>query len=72
MTKEAVSLINPSIREPNAKVPAECRHCDGGFVFEPTEDELEDRALPCKCERGRRVQALLDLDMHHSSLERLD
>lgn len=61
--------------------PEQCPHCFSGWVFEPTEDPLEDEACQCpaclgtarKMNRAERA-ALRDsrfLDAHHSGLERM-
>lgn len=56
-----------------------CPHCFGGFVYEPTEDTLEDEAHECwmclgtarRMSKAERIAARADLDAHHSALERL-
>jgi hypothetical protein len=40
--------LTTSIRDTDRKGPAEqCIHCCGGWIYEPTEDTLEDEAMPC-------------------------
>lgn len=46
-----------SVRGETEKVSTDsCIHCSGGWVFEPTEDTLEDEAIPCwMCPEGKAI-----------------
>jgi hypothetical protein len=58
-----------------------CPHCFGGWVFEPTEDTLEDEAIECPACLGAarrmyraerlRIRAGRELDAQWSALERM-
>ena len=75
--------VTLSIRESSRKVPAEpCIHCTNGWVFEPTEDTLHDKApleFPICFESGRRtenterlrIRAARDLNALFSCLKRM-
>ncbi len=73
-TKRSKLLIETSIR-------GKCPHCFGGFVFEPTEDPLEDEAVECPAclgtarRMGRTERARIrnerELDAQWSALERM-
>jgi hypothetical protein len=60
---------------------AKCRHCYGGWVFEPTEDPLEDEAIECPACLGTarkmdrferaRIRYERELDAQWSALGRM-
>jgi hypothetical protein len=58
----------------------QCPHCSSGWVYEPTEDALEDEAHECwmclgtgrKMHRSERIRARADLDAHYTGLERME
>lgn len=60
---------------------AACPHCYAGYVFEPTEDTLEDEAIECpaclgtarKMHRSERlvIKNARELDAQWSALERM-
>jgi hypothetical protein len=75
--------LKEGIRADAAKIPAEaCPHYAGGWVFEPTEDTLHDKApleFPICFESGRRtenterlrIRAARDLNALFSCLKRM-
>ncbi len=72
-------MAEQSIRREHRGVS--CPHCFSGWVFEPTEDALEDEAVECPAclgtarRMGRTERARIrnerDLDAQWSALERM-
>jgi hypothetical protein len=79
--RETTPEVAPEFSEEVNSEKEQCPHCFSGWVFEPTEDTLEDEAYECpmcfgttrRMSRAERkaLRAERDLDAHHSGLERM-